>query len=303
MTRNALVESAPAKINLTLRVIGRRADGYHEIESLVAFADLSDTLTLEPAPETALAVAGPFAAASGNPADNLVLKAATALRERVADLKCGRFTLDKRLPVAAGVGGGSADAAAALRLLARHNELAFDDARLMTAALHVGADVPVCLESRACVMAGVGERLSPPLELPKLHAVLVNPRVAVTTRDVFAAYAQAGAPGDAPIIAQSLGKVPSDSNLLIEYLKRHGNDLTGAAIAIAPVIGDVLAALRALPGALIARMSGSGATCFALFASSDAAASGASRLGADRNGWWAVSTTFGYRPKTLNGRP
>ena len=188
-------------------------------------------------------------------------------------LKSGRFSLDKQIPVAAGVGGGSADAAAALRLLARANGLALDDARLMTAALAVGADVPVCLSSRACVMTGVGERLSPPLDLPKLHAVLVNPGVALSTRDVFSAFAKTSAVAAAP----HLGAVPLSQPALIEFLAAHGNDLTDAAISCAPVIGDVLAALRALPGVQLARMSGSGATCFALFASDSEATAGVSR--------------------------
>lgn len=282
-----LVEKAPAKINLTLRVIGRRADGYHELESLVAFADVADTLTLEPGPGVGLTVAGPFATASGDIADNLVLKAQAALLAHVPGLKAGQFTLEKNLPVAAGIGGGSADAAAALRLLARVNALAFDDARLMTAALAVGADVPVCFASRACVMAGVGERLTPPLHLPKLPAVLVNPGVPLATRDVFSAFAgpRAG--------ALSHDQVPREPGALIEFLKMRGNDLTEAAVACAPVIGDVLAALDQLPGVLLTRMSGSGSTCFALFGSDGAAAAAAKRLAAEQPDWWAVATKVG----------
>jgi 4-diphosphocytidyl-2-C-methyl-D-erythritol kinase len=273
---------ARAKINLTLRVIGRRADGYHDLESLTAFADLTDTLTLTPAEQTALEVGGPFAAASGAAAGNLVLKAVKALAALVPGLKSGRFHLDKHIPVAAGLGGGSADAAAALRLLARINDVAMDDARLMTAALQVGADVPVCLSSRACVMTGVGERLSPALELPKLDAVLVNPGVAVPTRGVFTRLALSSGGADA------LGAVPAEPAALLAFLKSHGNDLTDAAISFAPAIGEVLAALRALPGVQLVRMSGSGATCFALFASAGAAAAGASRLGAANRAWWVT---------------
>src|SRR5262252_7808990 len=187
MAPAAGAEKAPAKVNLTLRVIGRRADGYHEIESLVAFADVGDTLTFSPGGALALSVAGPTAAAAGQIADNLVLKAARALAERVERLKLGGFALSKRLPVAAGLGGGSADAAAALRLLARANGLAPDDPRLFAAARESGADVPVCLEARARVMRGIGDVLSPPLDFPGLPALLVNPGVAVPTRDVFAA--------------------------------------------------------------------------------------------------------------------
>src|ERR1700742_2052381 len=181
----ALVEKAPAKINLTLRVIGRRADGYHELESLVAFAAVSDTLMLEPAREPSLEVSGPYAAASGPTTDNLVLKAVGALREHVSGLNIGRFLLDKNLPAGGGIGGGSSDAAAALRLLARLNGIAIDDPRLASAARVVGADVPVCLDPRPRIMRGVGELLSAPIDLPAMPAVLVNPGVPVATREVF----------------------------------------------------------------------------------------------------------------------
>ncbi len=185
----SLTEQAPAKINLTLRVLGRRPDGYHQLESLVAFADLADTLTLQPGGAGGLDIAGPFASACGPAAGNLVLKAVAALRERAAGLTAGRFALAKNIPVAAGLGGGSADAAAALRLLARANGLAARDPRLAAAALVVGADVPVCLDCRARIMRGVGDELAAPLELPPLSALLVNPGVALATRDVFARFA------------------------------------------------------------------------------------------------------------------
>src|ERR1700748_1617207 len=198
MAPAAGAEKAPAKVNLTLRVIGRRADGYHEIESLVAFAGVGDALTFTPGSAVALSVGGPTAAAAGEIADNLVLKAARALAERVERLKLGRFTLSKRLPVAAGLGGGSADAAAALRLLARANDLAPDDPRLMQAARATGADVPVCLDPRPRFMRGIGDVLSDPLDLPRLFAVLLNPGVSVATKDVFAALAVPAAEETAP---------------------------------------------------------------------------------------------------------
>ena len=282
-----LVEKAPAKINLTLRVLGRRADGYHRLESLVAFADLADTLSLQPGGDAALDITGPFAAACGPVAGNLVLKALAALRERVAGLNAGRFLLEKNIPVAAGLGGGSADAAAALRLLARGNGLALDDARLAEAAPAIGADVPVCLESRARIMRGVGEELSAALDLPPLAALLVNPGVPLATRDVFAGFAgnQDG--------KTSLAGVPRERGALIEWLGQHGNDLTPSAIACVPVIADVLQALGALPGARLARMSGSGPTCFALFASPGEATAAAQRLKAERKDWWVYPTTLG----------
>lgn len=285
-----LIESAHAKINLTLRVLGRRADGYHDLESLVVFADLADTLTFEPGHDTTLSVSGPYAAACGQPADNLVLKAQRALAACVPGLKGGRFLLDKHLPVAAGIGGGSADAAAALRLLARANDISIDDARLMLAALRTGADVPVCLASHACVMTGVGERLSPPLALPALNAVLVNPGVALATRDVFSAYT---AMPQANALAPHA--VPRERAALIGYLKAHGNDLTGAAIVRAPIVTDVLRALGALPGAPLARMSGSGSTCFALFADEAEATVAAGRLTEAHKDWWVAPAVFGGR--------
>src|ERR1700744_2147017 len=180
------VEDGRAKVNLTLRVVGRRVDGYHDLESVVAFADCADRLSLRSGAELQLKTTGPLAEACGELADNLVLKAARLLSERVPNLKTGAFTLHKVLPVAAGIGGGSADAAAALRLLVKANGLAIDDGRVNEVAQLTGADVPVCVASRACVMTGVGESLLP-LALPELACVLVNPRVAVATRDVFEA--------------------------------------------------------------------------------------------------------------------
>ena len=182
----ALIEEGRAKVNLSLRVVGRRADGYHDLESVVAFADCADRLTLEPGGELKLVTTGPLAAACGDTSDNLVFKAARLLAEAVPNLKLGAFALDKVLPVAAGIGGGSADAAAALRLLARLNDLSLDDPRLQKVALATGADVPVCLLSRACDMTGVGEQLLP-LKLPSMPCVMVNPRVPVATKDVFQA--------------------------------------------------------------------------------------------------------------------
>jgi 4-diphosphocytidyl-2-C-methyl-D-erythritol kinase len=285
-------ETARAKINLTLRIAGRRADGYHELESLVVFADLADTLTLEPAGHIGVDVTGPFADAVGAASDNLILKAFNAVAALVPGLKGGRFHLDKHIPVAGGVGGGSADAAAALRLLARLNDLPLDDARLMTAALQTGADVPVCLISRACVITGVGERLSPPLRLPQLPALLVNPRVGVATRDVFAALGQAGLPKD----GRGIGELPQTADELIDILRSYGNDLNAPAIVCAPVIGDVLAALDALPGVRLARMSGSGATCFALFATEADAVVAESSLAAHHPDWWTAATVLNAGP-------
>ncbi|HET7804451.1 MAG TPA: 4-(cytidine 5'-diphospho)-2-C-methyl-D-erythritol kinase [Pseudolabrys sp.] len=281
-----LSERAFAKINLTLRVLGRRTDGYHELESLVAFADVADTVTLEPGPADGLEMSGPFAGKSGPIDDNLVLKSLAELRRRVSGLKGGRFRLEKYLPVAAGIGGGSADAAAALRLLARANGIALDDSRLMAAAQAVGADVPVCVDSRPRIMRGIGEVLSAPLDLPSIPAVLVNPGVALVTREVFGKFKSAHA-------GSGLAGVPANGSALIEFLKQQGNDLTDAATACAPVVGDVLAALRSAPGSALVRMSGSGATCFALFGSRGEAEAAARRLGTEHGNWWVQAASIG----------
>jgi 4-diphosphocytidyl-2-C-methyl-D-erythritol kinase len=290
----ALAERAPAKINLTLRVVGRRADGYHELESLVAFASVSDTLTFTPARALALTVTGPTAAASGSIDDNLVLKAARALAERVEGLKLGRFALTKRLPVAAGIGGGSSDAAAALRLLARVNRIGIDDPRLMQAAAVTGADVPVCVDPRPRLMLGIGDLLSEPASMPKLPAVLVNPRVAVPTKDVFAALARHRKEQNLMLLAAAFDSRPrSRMSEVIEAIASQPNDLEAPAIAIAPVIAQVLADLRSLKSCRLARMSGSGATCFGLFGTAPAAAAAARALRAKHPDWWVRATRLG----------
>ncbi|MFB9270067.1 4-(cytidine 5'-diphospho)-2-C-methyl-D-erythritol kinase [Bradyrhizobium erythrophlei] len=292
----ALVEEGRAKVNLTLRVVGRRVDGFHDIESVVAFADCADRLTLAPGPALALTMAGPLADACGDTSDNLVLKAAHLLGERVADLKVGHFTLEKVLPVAAGIGGGSADAAAALRLLARLNELSIDDKRIMEVALATGADVPVCVASHACDMTGVGESLLP-LNLPKMPCVLVNPRVPVATRDVFSALALRRGElligvTDVVMQAPSWPEAGRTINDWIDALARGTNDLERPAARIEPVISDVLAALRATSGVRLVRMSGSGATCFAIFESDADAQAAGEKLRSQHPGWWVHAGTL-----------
>lgn len=287
---SARAEQAPAKVNLTLRVVGRRSDGYHHLESLVVFASVGDTLTLAAGPQLALMVRGPTAGLAGAVADNLVLKAAHALAERVEGIKLGRFLLSKRLPVAAGLGGGSADAAAALRLLARKNRLKLDDVRLHQAARATGADVPVCLDPRPRLMSGIGDVLSAPLRLPRLAAVLVNPRVAVPTKDVFA---QLGAPPLKRATPAPEDRPPTDRAGLLSYLASRTNDLEASAIVLQPVVADVLHALARLRGCRLARMSGSGATCFALFDTAKAAAAAARVLRARQPGWWVRAAMLG----------
>ena len=287
----ALVEPAPAKVNLTLRVIGRRPDGYHDLESLVAFARIGDSLDFTPGGALALEVRGPFAAAAGAPAGNLVLKAARALERLVDGLVLGRFALVKELPVAAGLGGGSADAAAALRLIARANGLACDDARVMAAARATGADVPVCVDPRPRVMGGIGEVLSSPFDLPPLPAVLVNPGVPLATKDVFAAFAAAPAAPAPDVDPNAMQGVSAAAALAA--LAGGANDLEPAAISLCPPVADVLAALNATPGCRLARMSGSGATCFGLYQSEQAAEAAAHALGGVQPQWWIRATVLG----------
>ena len=286
----SLSTRAPAKINLTLHVLGRRPDGYHELESLVAFAGSGDLLTLVPGPELSLVCEGPTAVAAGTE-DNLVLRAARALMAEVPELGAGAFHLTKRLPVAAGIGGGSSDAAAALRLLAEANGIARDDARLLRAAAATGADVPVCIDPRARMMRGVGERLSPPVGLVPLVALLVNPGVKLETKHVFARIGlekgQERAGAGHPDIACDL-----PTGELLEQLRRGRNDMEDAAGVLAPVIGDVLAVIGAARGCRLARMSGSGATCFGLFESCRAAAQAMKVIRRDHPGWWVKSTVL-----------
>jgi 4-diphosphocytidyl-2-C-methyl-D-erythritol kinase len=285
-----LTAFAPAKVNLTLHVLGRRPDGYHELESLVAFAGIGDRLTFRPGDRLELAVSGPTGAAAGTGDDNLVLKAARGLAARAEGLRPGRFTLDKQLPVAAGLGGGSSDAAAALRLLAEFNGLSLDDERIRAAAQATGADVPVCLDPRARMMRGIGEILSAPMHLPELPAVLVNPGVAVPTKDVFAALAAprlAGPPEPDEFIA-----IDTDAASLVPLLAARRNDLQTPAIKLQPVIAEVLRGLERSANCLLARMSGSGATCFGLFGSSGTAEEAARRMQAAHPDWWVCATNL-----------
>jgi 4-diphosphocytidyl-2-C-methyl-D-erythritol kinase len=285
----SLTEFAPAKVNLTLRVLGQLGDGYHAIESLVVFARIGDRVVLSPSDTLALTLRGPNAGAVGPPDDNLIIKAARALSAREPGLRLGRFVLEKRLPVAAGIGGGSADAAAALRLLARANGLTADDGRVFQAARATGADVPVCLDPRPRMMRGIGDILSGPLELPSLPAVLVNPGVALATKDVFRKLGLS--PGQTVRYADQT-PIPRKRAELFRFLMDGPNDLESAAIALQPAIAKVLETLEALPDVRFARMSGSGSTCFALFLSQRAAAAAARHLGATHPDWWVRATTL-----------
>ncbi|WP_134497183.1 4-(cytidine 5'-diphospho)-2-C-methyl-D-erythritol kinase [Microvirga pakistanensis] len=285
-----LATRAPAKINLTLHVLGRRDDGYHDLESLVAFAEVSDDLRIVPGPRLCLEVSGPTAALAGQGADNLVLKAACLLAERVEGLKVGAFHLVKRLPVAAGIGGGSSDAAAALRLLAFLNDMPLSHPALLDAARLAGADVPVCLEPRARMMRGAGEDLGPALPLPPLFAVLVNPRVPVETPSVFRALGLQ--PGQS-LDGGAHPAVEADSvDSLLGNLKAARNDLEQAALRVQPVIGGALDLVARTGGCRLARMSGSGATVFGLYEDSRGAAEAARSVLAHRPDWWVEATSL-----------
>ena len=275
---------APAKLNLYLHVTGRRDDGYHELDSLVTFTALTDTLEIAPAQSLGLVVTGPFAGAL-DAGDNLVARAASALAAKLGRHADVRITLEKRIPVAAGLGGGSADAAAVLRGLARLWRLGAEHADdLQEVALGLGADVPVCVASRAARMAGIGERLSTPPRLPSCAALLVNPGVPVPTGAVFAARR---GPYSA---ANPFVEAPQDAAALAALLLTRRNDLEQPALAQAPEIGRVLARLDQAPGCLLARMSGSGGTCFGLFEDEAAAAGAAGTIAREHPSWWVEPT-------------
>lgn len=284
-----LTDRAPAKVNLTLHVLGRRpADGYHVLESLVAFAGTADRLTLRPGAALSLTVSGPTAGPAGPDDDNLVLRAARGLAERVPGLKVGAFHLVKRLPVAAGIGGGSSDAAAALRLLARLNALEIDHPAVVAAARDTGADVPVCLDPRARMMCGAGEDVGPALGLAPLPAILINPGVPVPTAPVFKALGL-GVGQTLPGAGHPAIPAGSENDGVLAVLAPARNDLEGPAQMVAPVIGDCLAALRR-ENCRLARMSGSGATVFGLFGDRHEAVAAARRLRAAHPGWWIAPT-------------
>ena len=286
------VESAPAKINLALHILCRRPDGYHELDSLVAFVPgVADMVRITPAMSFALEVAGPQAAGVPVDASNLALRAAQALHNRWPSLfPPVRIRLEKRLPVAAGIGGGSADAAAVMRAMYRlFGGDILPTEELHALALELGADVPVCLHGRAVRMRGIGERLKH-LDLPKgLAVVLVNPGVQVSTAHVFARLAQQDGFGRRKR-ADGLPPVPqaADPEEFVKYLHTLRNDLEPPARNLAPAIADCLAALSALQGAHVSRMSGSGATCFALFANQRQAAVALNALRARHPHWWCA---------------
>lgn len=274
---------APAKINLFLHVGGRRADGYHELQSLVAFADVGDELALTWHSELSLSVRGRFAGGLSAGDGNLVMQAARLLAQTCRSPVGAAIVLEKHLPVASGIGGGSADAAAVLRGLAQLWQLPIENHELVEIAMRLGSDVPMCIASTAAWVEGRGERVAPLPALPDFALLLVNPLVQVPTRDVFSKLTmRSGTELKAPT-----GTFAS-AGALVRFLGKTSNDLEGPAIGIAPAVGDVLKELKQIPGALLARMSGSGATCFAILETFEQAASAAQVLRVTHPDWWIV---------------
>ncbi|URW76466.1 4-(cytidine 5'-diphospho)-2-C-methyl-D-erythritol kinase [Sphingomonas donggukensis] len=274
-----IVEAAPAKLNLALHVRRRREDGYHDLETLFAFVADGDVLTVALAEAESFTLTGPFAGGLMHEGDNLVLRARRAFAESVASLPPLAVTLDKRLPVASGIGGGSADAAAMLRACARIARTGADEARLTAVASALGADVPACLAGVTAIGDGRGDRLSALDGFAGTPVLLVNPGVAVSTRDVFAAW-------------DGIDRGPLPTGDAATIAREGRNDLAVPAKSVAPVIGEVIDALDQLAGTTLVRMSGSGATCFALFADAATRAAGAHAIGAAYPGWWYLETVL-----------
>ena len=272
---------APAKVNLYLHVLGRRPDGYHLLDSLVVFAECGDRIEVAAAKTWQLTIDGPFAADVPAGEDNLVLRAARALANEVGRPAKTAIRLTKSLPVASGIGGGSADAAATLRALLRLWRVGIDGERLRRLALALGADVPMCLSGLPAFVGGIGERIDPAPDLPPFALVLVNPRVALPTARVFAQHA-----GPFSQSARFDGERPDDARALARMLARRRNDLSAAAMAIAPEVATALRALAGTPGVLLSRMSGSCATCFGLYETPAAAAVASRALAAQHPVWW-----------------
>lgn len=319
MTGIPITEAAPAKLNLYLHVTGRRADGYHELDSLVAFAELGDTIALTPGAARValrgadlppagprLAIAGPFGPVlmGENPAGNLVMRAAHALAARLGRQADVMIALTKALPVASGIGGGSADAAACLRALARLWGVQADDSALFAVAAGLGADVPVCVAGRSCYFGGIGDVLDEAPDLPETHVVLVNPNQPVPTPAVFKAMAAARAESGAPFSTPArFTRKPADAADLAALLRERTNDLTAPALTVAPVIAEVLSALERSAGCLLPRLSGSGATCFGLYATAREAESAAKAIAAAEPGWWVKPTRLRPTPPDAPALP
>jgi 4-diphosphocytidyl-2-C-methyl-D-erythritol kinase len=286
-----IVEAARAKINLALHVTGRRVDGYHLLDMLVVFPDISDGLIFEPSDVPTLTITGRMAPllAGEPPESNLVVRAIEAFALLTGRRQTFSVTLDKRLPVASGIGGGSADCAATLRALCRYNDVDPDDADIMDMALRLGADVPMCLKSQPLKASGIGETVVPTGGNFRFGILLANPGVPLSTSAVFRALNQRNNPAVPPMIGR---REPTE---LFDFLRSYTrNDLEAAARSVTPAVGETLVALGGLPGARLVRMSGSGATCFALFDNGEGAAQAAVTLRSRRPGWWVESSDVNF---------
>lgn len=286
---NSICEAARAKVNLTLHMKGKRRDGYHELESLVVFADVSDELVFTPASEDRLSLEGPFAGLVDG--ENLVLKAKRAFASWLGVTVSGDFLLKKNIPVAAGLGGGSSDAAATIRALLKAYDRDEDTKTFIRQSAAIGADVPVCLQDSAAWMCGLGERVTPVCGLTPLPALLVNPRIKLSTAAVFKTL------NAKPLQAEEAGPPPSfpgwrNPREAAVWLNEGRNDLEAPAIALEPAVKKVLDALRRLDDCMLSRLSGSGPTCFGIFLSQDAAAEAASEMRRSYPNWWVQATTL-----------
>ena len=286
---NSICEAARAKVNLTLHIKGKRRDGYHELESLVVFADVSDELVFTPASEDRFSLEGPFAGLVDG--ENLVLKAKRAFASWLGVTVSGDFCLKKNIPVAAGLGGGSSDAAAAIRALLKVYDRDEDTKTFIRQSASIGADVPVCLQNSAAWMCGLGERVTPVSSLTPLPALLVNPGIKLSTAAVFKTL------NAKPLQPEEAGAPPSfpgwrNPREAAVWLNEGRNDLEAPAIALEPAVKKVLDALRHLDDCMLSRLSGSGPTCFGIFLSQDAAAEAASEMRRSHPNWWVQATTL-----------
>ena len=279
MSSRPEAQEAPAKLNLYLHVVGKRPDGYHLLDSLVVFADLHDSVTAAPADDLSLTMDGPFARGLDTGDSNLVLRAARALAAAHGIEPRARLTLTKRIPVAAGLGGGSADAAATLRTLSTLWGVAIPPGLALT----LGADVPACLNGRPVFLSGIGEILRPAPALPPVGLLLVNPGVELPTQAVFRK--RSGRFG----LPAPYNRAPGDAAALVQFLRHRNNDLTVAAMQLQPAVRAAIAVVAATPACLMARMTGSGATVFGLFADEEAAGIAALTVRADRPDWFVWS--------------
>jgi 4-diphosphocytidyl-2-C-methyl-D-erythritol kinase len=281
--KSSVTWDAPAKLNLYLHVTGRQDDGYHTLDSLIVFTEVGDSLNVRESDTLSLKIVGPFAAALlGDEDHNLVLKAARLLADTANVPARAEITLNKRLPVAAGLGGGSTDAAAALKALMILWDINPKAINLETIAISLGADVPVCMATQSSFVGGIGERISPCPDLPQFGLLLINPNITFATADAFSAFSQPFSP------AAAFTTAPSSVTELVDILGQRRNDLTADVISLCPSVGDILKALESLSSCRLARMTGSGATCFGLFDTFSAAQRAAATL--ERHDWWTMPT-------------